>query len=74
MNQDSKNNNQEEIDKCISTLSNLLEDTNQLFDLSREKREELMTLAGKLSRPNKEEFETRKKILEFYREIEGLFN
>lgn len=61
MKSDSSNLSQEEIDRCIDALSNLLENTNQLFDLSREKREELMTLAGKLSRPNKEEFAQRKK-------------
>lgn len=51
----------EEVDKCIHTLSTFLENTDLIYELSQEKRKELMTLAGKLSRPNKEEFERRKK-------------
>ena len=51
----------EEVDKCIHTLSTFLENTDLIYELSQEKRNELMTLAGKLSRPNKEEFERRKK-------------
>ncbi|MEN8927917.1 MAG: SDR family oxidoreductase [Flavobacteriales bacterium] len=50
-----------EIDKVISTLSNFLENPGQLYDLSKEKREELMILAGKLSRPNKKEKQSRVK-------------
>ncbi|MGB1040709.1 MAG: SDR family NAD(P)-dependent oxidoreductase [Flavobacteriales bacterium] len=52
---------QEEIETCISTLNALLENTNQLFELSQEKRKELMIAAGKLSRPNKEEQDRRVK-------------
>jgi NAD(P)-dependent dehydrogenase (short-subunit alcohol dehydrogenase family) len=53
--------NQEQIDKCISVLEQLLGDTNQLFDLPEEKRIALMSAAGLLSRPNREEFDRRKK-------------
>ncbi|MFK8037259.1 MAG: SDR family oxidoreductase [Crocinitomicaceae bacterium] len=51
----------EEIDQCIETLKSLLEDTNQLFELSEGKRVELMTIAGKLSRPTKIEQDRRRK-------------
>ena len=51
----------EEIDKVISTLSNFLDNPDQLYDLTREKREELMILAGKLSRPDKKEKQNRVK-------------
>jgi len=50
-----------EIDKVISTLSNFLDNPDQLYDLTREKREELMILAGKLSRPDKKEKQNRVK-------------
>ena len=56
-----ENLNQQEIDKAIRVLKELLDNTNQLFELEEAKRVELMTLAGKLSRPNKEEFKKRKK-------------
>ncbi|GHA30970.1 oxidoreductase [Salinimicrobium marinum] len=52
---------QEHIDKCISVLEQLLGDTNQLFDMPEEKRIALMSAAGLLSRPNREEFDRRKK-------------
>lgn len=52
---------QEEIDSCISVLEELLQDTNQLFELPEEKRTALMTAAGKLSRPSREEFQRRRK-------------
>lgn len=52
---------QEEIDRCIKTLQELLEDTNKLFELPEEKRIALMTAAGLLSRPDRDEFERRKK-------------
>jgi hypothetical protein len=50
-----------EIDSCISVLNQLLKDTDQLFDLPEEKRVALVKAAGLLSRPNKEEFEKRRK-------------
>jgi NAD(P)-dependent dehydrogenase (short-subunit alcohol dehydrogenase family) len=51
----------EEIQKCIDTLNALNSDTNQLFDLSKELRAELMKSAGMISRPDREEFIRRKK-------------
>lgn len=53
--------NQQDIDKTIEVLQNLLNDTNQLFELDEAKRVELLTVAGKLSRPNREEFQKRRK-------------
>lgn len=51
----------ENIDACIDTINNLLGDTNQLFELPEEKRVALLKVAGLLSRPNREEFQKRKK-------------
>ena len=50
-----------EIDSCISVLNSLLDDTNQLFELPEAQRVSLLKAAGLLSRPNKEEFLTRRK-------------
>ncbi|HIP31866.1 MAG TPA: SDR family oxidoreductase, partial [Crocinitomicaceae bacterium] len=50
-----------EIDKCIEILELLNNDASQIFELSQEKRKALMIAAGKLSRPNKDEFAQRKK-------------
>lgn len=52
---------EEEVEKCISILNKLVNDTNQVFDLPEEKRVELMLAAGKLSRPDRDEFIKRKK-------------
>jgi NAD(P)-dependent dehydrogenase (short-subunit alcohol dehydrogenase family) len=52
---------QAEIDQCISILDMLNADTNQMFEMSEDKRVALMKAAGLLSRPNKEEFFKRKK-------------
>ncbi len=49
------------IELCISTLDQLLQNTNVLFDLPEEKRVTLMKLAGQLSRPNREEANRRRK-------------
>ena len=49
------------IEQCIATLSNLLNDTNQLFELPEEQRVELMKVAGLLSRPTREEQDRRRK-------------
>ena len=49
------------IEECILTLQSLLDDTDQLFELPEEQRVALFTLAGKLSRPNREEFQRRRK-------------
>lgn len=51
----------EEIEKCITILDQILEDTSILFELSEEQRVALLKSAGKLSRPNREEFAKRKK-------------
>ncbi|WP_027419176.1 SDR family oxidoreductase [Crocinitomix catalasitica] len=51
----------EQIKNCIDTLNLLLDDTTQLFDLPEEQRIELMTSAGQLSRPSKEEHNKRRK-------------
>jgi NAD(P)-dependent dehydrogenase (short-subunit alcohol dehydrogenase family) len=51
----------EQIESCIAVLKKLLEDTNQLFELPEEQRISLMSTAGLLSRPEREEFARRKK-------------
>jgi len=52
---------QVQIDTCISILEKLVGDTNQVFDLPEEKRIALMSAAGSLTRPSREEFSRRKK-------------
>ncbi len=52
---------QEQIDHCISILDVLNKDTNQIFEIPKEKRLELIKAAGLLSRPSREEFAKRKK-------------
>jgi NAD(P)-dependent dehydrogenase (short-subunit alcohol dehydrogenase family) len=52
---------QEQIDQCISILKTLNEDTDQIFEIPKEERIELITEAGRLSRPSREEFARRKK-------------
>ena len=51
----------EEIDKCIAILEQLVLDTNQIFDIPKEKRTALLKASGMLSRPSREEFSRRKK-------------
>ena len=51
----------EEIEQCTSILERLIGNTNQLFDLPEEQRVALITAAGKLSRPDREEFSKRRK-------------
>ena len=51
----------EQIDSCIEILNLLVNDTNQLFELPEPQRVALMTAAGLLSRPSKEEFSRRRK-------------
>ena len=53
--------NQDEINKCISTLQKLVENTDYLFDIEETKRISLMQFAGLLSRPNKDEQNRRRK-------------
>jgi len=52
---------QEEIDSCISMLEQLVDNTNQVFELPEEKRIALMKAAGQLTRPQKDEFTRRRK-------------
>ena len=48
-----------EIDQCISFLETLNGDTDQIFDIPKERRIELITQAGRLSRPHRAEFKER---------------
>jgi len=51
----------DEIDKCISILEQLVTDTDQIFDIPKEQRTALIKAAGLFSRPSREEFSRRKK-------------
>ena len=51
----------EEIASCISILSELVADTDRIFDIPKEQRTELIKVAGMFSRPNRDEFSRRKK-------------
>lgn len=57
----SKNISNLEIEACITTLQKLLDDTNQLYDLPEDQRVALFKVAGGLTRPNRDEFERRRK-------------
>ena len=57
----SEKNNNLDIESCISTMQKLLEDTNQLFELPEAQRVALFKVAGELSRPNRDEFQRRRK-------------
>ncbi len=46
----------EEIEKCIAILSQLVDDTSQIFDIEKEQRTALIKVAGMFSRPDREEF------------------
>lgn len=61
MNSNKEKDQSKEIQNCIDTLNTLLENTDQLFDLPEAQRVDLMMAAGKLSRPNKEEADKRRK-------------
>ena len=52
---------EEEIDACIAILEKLLENNTQMFELDEEKRIALMKAAGKLTRPDRDEFQQRRK-------------
>ena len=52
---------QDQIDQCISILEILNNDTNQLFEIPKDRKIELMIQAGRLSRPLKDEFTQRDK-------------
>lgn len=51
----------EEIEKCIAILSQLVTNTDQIFDIEKAQRTELIKVAGMFSRPDREEFSRRKK-------------
>ncbi len=51
----------EEVEKCIALLNHLVQNTNDIFEIPKELRTELLKASGKLSRPNREEFSRRKK-------------
>ncbi len=53
--------NKDQIDQCISILETLNGDTDQIFEIPEDRRIELFTQAGRLSRPQREEFKKRKK-------------
>jgi len=43
-----------EIEKCISILSQLVNNTNEIFDIEKEQRTALIKVAGMFSRPNRD--------------------
>ncbi len=53
--------NETSIDECIALLNKLVQNTDLLFDLPEEKRIDLMRASGLLSRPNRDEFDRRRK-------------
>jgi NAD(P)-dependent dehydrogenase (short-subunit alcohol dehydrogenase family) len=59
--QDGKKISQEEVDVCLALLEKLNADTNQIFDIPKEKRTALIKAAGYFSRPSKEELGRRKR-------------
>ena len=52
---------QEQIDQCIAILETLNNDANQISEIPKDRRIELMIQAGRLSRPLKDEFKERSK-------------
>ena len=52
---------QEQIEECIAVLDALNTDTNQIFEIPKNKRLALIKAAGLLSRPSRDEFSRRKK-------------
>ncbi|MDO9136502.1 MAG: SDR family oxidoreductase, partial [Lutibacter sp.] len=51
----------EEIEKCIAILSQLVANTDEIFDIEKAQRTELIKVAGLFSRPDRDEFSRRKK-------------
>ncbi len=51
----------DQIDQCIAILETLNNDTEQLFEIAKDQKIELMMQAGRLSRPLKDEFKQRDK-------------
>lgn len=52
---------QEQIDQCLAVLEQLNADTDQIFEIPKEKRVSLIMAAGLFSRPSREEFNRRKR-------------
>ena len=50
-----------EIEQCIAVLERLVVDTDQIFEIPKERRTALIMAAGKFSRPSRQEFARRKK-------------
>lgn len=63
-----------EIDKCISVLEYLLENSDELIQLTEEKRIALMKAAGKISRPDRHELKKRNKSAETIRKKATVIN
>ncbi len=51
----------EEINRCIAVLKHLVENTDEIFNIPKEQRTELIKVSGQLSRPSRDEFSRRKK-------------
>jgi len=58
---------EDDIQKCISTLENLVDNREQLNHLSEEQKIALLTSAGQLSRPDREEIRKRQKDVKINR-------
>ncbi|MEZ5002623.1 MAG: SDR family oxidoreductase [Chitinophagales bacterium] len=52
---------QEDIEKCISILEKLVAETDQIFDIPKDRRVALLRAAGQLSRPERDELKRRRK-------------
>ncbi|MBB6460186.1 SDR family oxidoreductase [Flammeovirga kamogawensis] len=50
-----------DVENCVSTINTLLDDINQFFELPEQNRIALMKAAGRLTRPSREEYESRRK-------------
>ena len=61
MNNDTGKISKEEIEQCIRILDALNSDTNQIFEIPKDIRLELIIQAGRLSRPQRDEFRKRTK-------------
>jgi NAD(P)-dependent dehydrogenase (short-subunit alcohol dehydrogenase family) len=66
--------NAAEIDSCISVLEFLLENGDQLTQLTTEQRVALMKAAGQLTRPDKKEIKKRNKAVKFTRKQANILN
>jgi len=51
----------EDIDKCIAILEQLVQHTDEIFEIPKAKRTALIKASGMLSRPSRDEFSRRKK-------------